>query len=1340
MSNGENQRTRAIELFRYLRAVAELRLRQTLDVAKWEQVIWLDDLLAPQNCLTRLDHHDLDDWIRVERPAAPPAPPPLPPLLRGWVDPEQIEDWRGAPELRREPHREFIVEDAGQYRAEDYRERVENDPQVLNAWTAYEDQWLDWAEKREAVEPAHEIYRKFFVAQNRVVQLGEQYEVVVAVGLLNWRLPGRTIRRHLVATPASLTYDADSGLISVAPSGMGNQPIRLEDEMVPAGSHPASSVSIEIRAALDAADEPFDESVTAALRQWVLAADESGVFSPALQPGDRAAATPEVRFAPAVILRRRLQGSLRQTYDEIISRLTEGADVPPTVRSLVDDTADTRHDDRIDGDARAVQFETPTKPFFPLPTNPQQHRIVEELGRRRGVVVQGPPGTGKSHTIANLISHCLATGKRVLVTSHTERALRVLKEKLPEDISDLTVSVLGAGREGAADLQRSANALLGRRSDPGWSVDSLDTKINQLTSRLQEVEASNEQCRENLARLRAAASTSHQLPSGYSGQIGDIALLLSKEKEAHGWLPDRASGPMPIRHEELVELRALREQVRGIEPNLASHHLPPPDSLPSAEAIDAARQARENAERRLNSLDGDTATAERLRHSPIDLTHLAELLRDYDDADRAARRRSKPWLDDALIDWDAGRTNRWEDLRLRTNAYLEHSFGHPYDSVEPTSVDPRQMLLRKEQTRELVAALESGGRLTALFGRPSRVAKRNSMAFEIADRLELPLRDLQSAEHLLALLEELHALAELARQWGQHFEPTQGTLAQVRARLHDHRETLSHLSAVADARSHVSSVAEHVLRDPVDTALDVAHLRGALQVAEALTTKDRAEKEHQELIQTLVSAGHADAHPMFRRLFDAARDQQIEQYRESRAELERLFRQRRQLERFHILRDSLRAAAPLFTTAVVEGATDLPGADALDQAWRWSWAIGEIERLRDRSESELIAQLHRDDREIANYTAALTSMRAWRNTLAGMTDDQATELKAYQQAIRRLGKGLGKQAATHRRDAQRHLANCQTAVRAWIMPTYRVAETLRAEPESFDLVIVDEASQSGVDALFLFWLGKQMVIVGDDNQISPSNIGIRAEDVTALQRKHLDSLGLRDLLGLGESLFNQAKVRYSGEVWLTEHFRCMPEIIEFSNRLLYAPQLRPLEPLRQFGNDRLRPLERRHVPHGQREGPAGRVINRAEACELIDVLIECHNDPQYDGLTFGVIGLLGGQAHYIEARLLDNLPSEVWQDRQLRCGDAYDFQGDERDVIFLSMVTSLEPPQNHIPKLGNRSDEQRYNVAGQPRVRPDVALPLGDTRATQPGMRALQTAQPLPCTSGARCDAIRGSG
>ena len=65
---------------------------------------------------------------------------------------------------------------------------------------------------------------------------------------------------------------------------------------------------------------------------------------------------------------------------------------------------------------------------------PLRHpEIFEKLGIEapKGVLLYGPPGTGKTHTIANIISHYLATGKSVLVTAKTAEALMAVQEKLP---------------------------------------------------------------------------------------------------------------------------------------------------------------------------------------------------------------------------------------------------------------------------------------------------------------------------------------------------------------------------------------------------------------------------------------------------------------------------------------------------------------------------------------------------------------------------------------------------------------------------------------------------------------------------------------------------------------------------------------------------------------------------------------------------------------------------------------------------------------------------------------------------------------------------------------------
>jgi DNA replication protein DnaC len=97
--------------------------------------------------------------------------------------------------------------------------------------------------------------------------------------------------------------------------------------------------------------------------------------------------------------------------------------------------------------------------YFPKPFNAEQIQVIDRLEHANGVVVQGPPGTGKTHTIANVICHYLAEGKRVLVTSKGESALTVLRGHLPAPIQSLSVSLLTNEREGLKQLEQTVSKI-----------------------------------------------------------------------------------------------------------------------------------------------------------------------------------------------------------------------------------------------------------------------------------------------------------------------------------------------------------------------------------------------------------------------------------------------------------------------------------------------------------------------------------------------------------------------------------------------------------------------------------------------------------------------------------------------------------------------------------------------------------------------------------------------------------------------------------------------------------------------------------------------------------------
>lgn len=70
-----------------------------------------------------------------------------------------------------------------------------------------------------------------------------------------------------------------------------------------------------------------------------------------------------------------------------------------------------------------------TEIFFPFSYDKWQLSVLGIM-KNKAAIVEGPPGTGKSQTIANLITHLAATGKRVLFASQKDQAVRGVKDKL----------------------------------------------------------------------------------------------------------------------------------------------------------------------------------------------------------------------------------------------------------------------------------------------------------------------------------------------------------------------------------------------------------------------------------------------------------------------------------------------------------------------------------------------------------------------------------------------------------------------------------------------------------------------------------------------------------------------------------------------------------------------------------------------------------------------------------------------------------------------------------------------------------------------------------------------
>ncbi|NSW92933.1 MAG: DUF559 domain-containing protein, partial [Firmicutes bacterium] len=312
--------------------------------------------------------------------------------------------------------------------------------------------------------------------------------------------------------------------------------------------------------------------------------------------------------------------------------------------------------------------------------------------------------------------------------------------------------------------------------------------------------------------------------------------------------------------------------------------------------------------------------------------------------------------------------------------------------------------------------------------------------------------------------------------------------------------------------------------------------------------------------------------------------------------------------------------------------------------------------------------------------------------LLRIPDRQIEALKSWRLAVRRLGKGTGKWAWKNIKIAQEKMIEAKDAVPVWIMPLYKVSEVITSQFGSFDIVIIDEASQCDIRGLLALARGKKAVIVGDPQQISPSAVGISDAEVERLIREFLNGIPNKEHFNLKNSLYDIAEMKFTrqGTLMLKEHFRCIPEIIQFCNNLCYDNQIIPLRNVSE--SQRLEPvLESFFVKDGYREG--GSDVNKPEAKAICERIKSIVNDRKYKEKTIGVITLQGNdQAKYIWKEINQYIDTEKQEEYKIRVGDPYNFQGDERDIIILSMVVSGNDSKN-VYSLTSETYKQRFNVA-----------------------------------------------
>ena len=1303
------ERERAIALYTFLNEFVQLRTKTIRDISSYErdgQVIWATDIPQEPGCHCVARCRDAPDapaddapdevWVEVRKPRLTPPPEP-PKLVTEWVRWEQLGDSTlELPELFEALPRESPEEPP--IKLSDHRE-------VQGAWDDYvQDHWWPWAEQDRRERAVQKVYSDLFSMYQRQQRLGESFEVVFGLGFLSWKTPdGQTVQRHIVTAQVSVSFDTERGKLTVTPAGDGARPA-LEQDMLDPQHRPDPQEVHAIEETLEKMGESVWEAgpLDGLLKSWAHSASADGKYSEVLERPERPGLAPVVHLAPALILRPRTERSFIQAFQEIIDQLENGKTVPEGVSQFISDPDEPTPVSVTSDDGNGTGL---GETYFPLPANDLQREIVHRLTASSGVLVQGPPGTGKSHTIVNLICHSLATGQRVLVTSHAVRALKVLRRMIRDhapDLAPLSVVLLGDDRDALLAMEESVQRITTRQNT--WDPSDSKRKIANLEH---DLDRARRREADVLADLRAIREreTEPDAKYCYGGTLARIADTLRRERDSLSWVPDDTPDDVepPLSATEFDRLRDLlrNEQVSQWEAGgWLSINL---GGLPTTEAFEQALRVEHKARAKYES---DEQTRQRLEYGTLtalsaeDRRKLVDGFRELIGRIERLERRPLPWARAAMkqILGDFERT--WRQLHQDTSATATSlAESAKWLDANPIGPEPPVDLAKLRVDANALLDHLKAGRGWGLGPFRAEAVKR---ALYIRG-LRVGGRQCETAEAVSDLLRWAKAEAQRRRIqgcWANHHALGATTFTALADELKDVCEPLEEAFEALSIKECLLAILRRTPGNPEPDWPDRASLCRLRETLDAIETAQHYETAKIQIDQSLddLQAQHRGGRldPVSEQMRVAIETRDASAYEAARQQAVDNTKLAALLDSKLELLDKLATNAPTLASALRKTCTDTVWDERsgdFERAWNWSRARAWLTRLAEPG-AEHQHRLALDDAKgrIAHTLEQIAAEKAWAHCFDRMTENARSHLVAWSKAVRAIGKGTGKYAPLHRRNAREHLNESRSAIPAWVMPLHRVAETIKPGSELFDIAIIDEASQSGPEALLLAWLAKKLVVVGDDKQISPTYAGVNGEDVNQLREQHIAGLPFADAYSVNHSFFDLAEIRYKGRIRLREHFRCMPEIIQFSNNLSYAGE--PLIPLRQYGAGRLEPtVSTSHVREGYQKGTAGRAVNPPEAEAIVEEIVRISSAQAYVGKTVGVISLVGNaQARDIEARLIQRLGVEEIERRQIVCGDAYAFQGDERDVMFLSMVSA--PRENRrITAMTDASAQRRFNVA-----------------------------------------------
>lgn len=616
---------------------------------------------------------------------------------------------------------------------------------------------------------------------------------------------------------------------------------------------------------------------TASLLQTIVhALDSKGTFIETLDIPNVSPNEARVSLSPAFVLRKKTQKSFQkacQTAVEQLLTVTDESQLPSNLANMFRSSSHENSNERaINEDA---SFKEAQEFYFPLPSNEEQNRIISTLNSRSSVLVQGPPGTGKTHTIANLTSHLLATGQRVLITSQTAKALGVLKSKLPTELQDLSVSLLGGDSTSMKDLEKVVNTISTNKEL--FDLASMATTVSKKEMDLKKLKSNLNKTKKELMEIREAETYEHHFTSLYKGTAQQIAETVNQQAGTHNWYSTPVTFDTPSsfwENEKKLASEFIRIKNIDLETPDGYDQFEYPSLVSGLDLNGLEDVIKEEAELKLSF---ESMQANEKSEVQQDLSNLSDVERanlktaliKYNDLKRPLLFNSYPSLKSVINDIFSNRGFIWEEIVSNVSLHLktvtENNQKFDDQLITSENIPPAEL---KKIAEDLQAHVSAGGNLGNFIYKPKIIRQYSSQLQKIKYN-GASINSTDQIEMLHAYAQTVYAKNQIETMLIPTFI-TSGSINQLTA-YREFENAFTQLNEALNIQQWRNQVInEHTFLTMDSFDEEMVHV--LLQNIEIFDVKQSIKDKTitlEEIIQRIKSAITEQSHPLYKEIISA---------------------------------------------------------------------------------------------------------------------------------------------------------------------------------------------------------------------------------------------------------------------------------------------------------------------------------------------------------------------------------------------------------------------------------------------------------------------------------------